>query len=232
MRILLVEDTAPLARSLSRGLSEEGFTVDVAADGEDGLHLATEIAYDAIILDRMLPRLDGLSLLQELRRAGRTTPVLMLTALGEIHDRVDGLDAGADDYLVKPFAFAELLARLRALVRRDHGRASNVLNLGRLELDLGARAARVDGTPLSLTARELSVLELLALHAGETLSRTAIAERIYDEGSERDSNVIDVFIARLRKKLDLAGLPGAELLRTQRGEGYRLDLTALGAPER
>lgn len=232
MRILLVEDTAPLARSLSRGLSEEGFTVDLAADGEDGLHLALEIAYDAIILDRMLPRLDGLSVLGKLRQAGRATPVLMLTALGEVHDRVDGLDAGADDYLVKPFAFAELLARLRALVRRDHGRASNVLSLGRLALDLGARTARVDGTPLVLTARELAVLELLALHVGETLSRTAIAERIYDEGSERDSNVIDVFIARLRKKLDLAGLPGSEALRTQRGEGYRLDLAALEETER
>ncbi len=232
MRILLVEDTAPLARSLSRGLSEEGFTVDLAADGEDGLHLALEIAYDAIILDRMLPRLDGLSVLGKLRQAGRATPVLMLTALGEVHDRVDGLDAGADDYLVKPFAFAELLARLRALVRRDHGRASNVLSLGRLALDLGARTARVDGAPLVLTARELAVLELLALHVGETLSRTAIAERIYDEGSERDSNVIDVFIARLRKKLDLAGLPGSEALRTQRGEGYRLDLGALEETER
>lgn len=232
MRILLVEDTAPLARSLSRGLSEEGFTVDLAADGEDGLHLALEIAYDAIILDRMLPRLDGLSVLGKLRQAGRATPVLMLTALGEVHDRVDGLDAGADDYLVKPFAFAELLARLRALVRRDHGRASNVLSLGRLALDLGARTARVDGAPLVLTARELAVLELLALHVGETLSRTAIAERIYDEGSERDSNVIDVFIARLRKKLDLAGLPGSEALRTQRGEGYRLDLAALEETER
>jgi two-component system OmpR family response regulator len=228
MRVLLVEDTVALARSLGQGLEEEGYSVDLAYNGEDGLHLASEINYDAIVLDRMLPRLDGLTVLRRLRAAGRRTPVLLLTALGEVDDRVGGLDAGADDYLVKPFAFAELLARLRALVRRDHGQASNRLELGRLVLDLGARSAQVDGRPLSLTARELSVLELLALNAGQTLTRTRIAERIYDEGSERDSNVIDVFIGRLRKKLEAVGLPGAELLKTQRGEGYRLDPSVIG----
>lgn len=228
MRVLLVEDTVALARSLCQGLEEEGYSVDLAYNGEDGLHLASEINYDAIVLDRMLPRLDGLTVLRRLRAAGRRTPVLLLTALGEVDDRVGGLDAGADDYLVKPFAFAELLARLRALVRRDHGQASNRLELGRLVLDLGARSAQVDGRPLSLTARELSVLELLALNAGQTLTRTRIAERIYDEGSERDSNVIDVFIGRLRKKLEAVGLPGAELLKTQRGEGYRLDPSVIG----
>ncbi|MBK6684758.1 MAG: response regulator transcription factor [Deltaproteobacteria bacterium] len=228
MRVLLVEDTVALARSLGQGLEEEGYSVDLAYNGEDGLHLASEINYDAIVLDRMLPRLDGLTVLRRLRAAGRRTPVLLLTALGEVDERVGGLDAGADDYLVKPFAFAELLARLRALVRRDHGQASNRLELGRLVLDLGARSAQVDGRPLSLTARELSVLELLALNAGQTLTRTRIAERIYDEGSERDSNVIDVFIGRLRKKLEAVGLPGAELLKTQRGEGYRLDPSVIG----
>lgn len=228
MRVLLVEDTPALARSLAQGLEEEGYSVDLATNGEDGLHLASEIAFDAIILDRMLPRLDGLTVLRRLRAAGRRTPVLLLTALGEVDDRVSGLDAGADDYLVKPFAFAELLARLRALVRRDHGQASNLLAFGRLALDLGARSALVDGRPLTLTAREFSVLELLALNVGQTLSRTRIAERIYDEGSDRDSNVIDVFIGRLRKKLDAAGLPGAALLKTQRGEGYRLDPTVIG----
>lgn len=223
MRVLLVEDTVALARSLAQGLQEEGYSVDLATNGEDGLHLANEVDYDAIVLDRMLPRLDGLTVLRRLRVAGRRTPVLLLTALGEVDDRVSGLDAGADDYLVKPFAFVELLARLRALVRRDHGQASNLLRLGRLALDLGTRTAQVDGRPLNLTAREFSVLELLALNADQTLSRTRIAERIYDEGSDRDSNVIDVFIGRLRKKLDAAGLPGAALLKTQRGEGYRLD---------
>ncbi|MCC7383406.1 MAG: response regulator transcription factor [Deltaproteobacteria bacterium] len=223
MRLLLVEDTAALAKSLAQGLGEEGFTVDVAVNGEDGLHLASEIAYDAIVLDRMLPKLDGLSVLRQLRAQGTRTPVLMLTALGEIGDRVEGLDTGADDYLVKPFAFAELLARVRALVRREHGQAANVVDAGPLRLDLSARTASVGGRPLELTARELAVLELLALNPGVTWSRSAIAERIYDEESDRDSNVIDVFIARLRKKLDAAGAAGSALLKTQRGEGYRFD---------
>jgi two-component system response regulator PhoP len=221
MRLLVVEDTALLAKSLAKGLGEEGFTVDVASNGEDGLHLATEIVYDAILLDRMLPKLDGIGVLRALRARGVRTPVLMLTALGEIHDRVLGLDTGADDYLVKPFAFAELLARVRALVRREHGQAQNLVVAGPLTLDLGARTASVRGHTLELTSHELAVLELLALHPGVTFSRAQIGERLYDEASERDSNVIEVFIARLRKKLDAAGVSGASLLRTQRGEGYR-----------
>jgi DNA-binding response OmpR family regulator len=141
---------------------------------------------------------------------------------------VAGLDGGADDYLVKPFAFEELLARVRALVRRSRGQADNALSFGRLRLDLAARAATVDGNPVDLTAREFALLELLALDPGTTFSRTAIAEKLYDEESDRDSNVIDVFVGRLRKKLDAAGLPGADLVRTQRGAGYRLDPTAAG----
>jgi two-component system OmpR family response regulator len=226
MRILLVEDARPLARSIAEGLSEEGFSVDVAHDGEEGLHLASEIAYDAIVLDRMLPLLDGLGVLRRLRAAGRRTPVLLLTALGEVHDRVEGLDGGGDDYLVKPFAFDELLARLRALVRRDHGLAQNELELGRLRLDLAARTASVDARPLDLSAKEFALLELLALEPGTTFSRTAIAARLYDEESDRDSNVIDVFVARVRRKLDAAGLGGAEVIRTVRGAGYRLDRAA------
>lgn len=231
MRILLVEDTAALARTVARGLTEEGFSVDVASDGEDGLHLATEIAYDAVVLDRMLPGLDGLSVLRQVRARGIRTPVLVLTALGELHDRVAGLDGGADDYLVKPFAFEELLARVRALVRRSRGEARNELVLGRLALDLAARAASVDGTPLDLTARELALLELLALDPGRTFSRTALAEKLYAEDGDPDSNVIDVFVARLRRKLDAAGLRGAEVVRTQRGEGYRLDPAAAALRE-
>ncbi|MBI2376252.1 MAG: response regulator transcription factor [Deltaproteobacteria bacterium] len=227
MRVLLVEDTRALAASIARGLTEEGFTVDVARDGEDGLHLATEIAYDAIILDRMLPKLDGLSVLAALRAQGRQTPVLMLTALGEIRDRVEGLDRGADDYVVKPFAFEELLARVRVLVRREHRQSTNVVILGRLKIDSAARSAFLDETRLPLTAKELAVLELLALDAGATYSRTAIAEKIYDEDSDPDSNVIDVFISRLRRKLDAAVPGAASILRTQRGEGYRLDLAEL-----
>jgi two-component system OmpR family response regulator len=223
MRILLVEDARALARSIADGLSEEGFSVDVVHDGADGLHLAREIAYDAIVLDRMLPSLDGLTLLKRLREEDVRAPVLLLTALGQVNDRIEGLDAGADDYLVKPFAFEELIARVRALVRRAHGRAANELGLGRLRLDLAARLATVDGAPLHLSAKEFSLLELLALDPGRTFSRTAIAERLYDEESDRDSNVIDVFVARLRRKLDEAGLPGAEVVRTMRGAGYRLD---------
>jgi two-component system OmpR family response regulator len=228
MRILIVEDTKALARSIAQGLAEEGFSVDVAGDGEEGLHFAGEIAYDAIVLDRMLPRLDGLSMLRELRERGLRTPVLVLTALGELHDRVAGLDGGADDYLVKPFAFDELLARLRALLRRSRGQARNEVVLGRLRLDLAARAASVDGRSLELTAREFALLELLALEPGRTFSRSTIAEKLYDEESDRDSNVIDVFVARLRRKLDAAGLSGADLVRTQRGAGYRLDAAAAG----
>ncbi len=223
MRLLLAEDTLPLARSIRQGLAEEGFTVDVVHDGEDALHLATEIRFDAIILDRMLPKLDGLSVLRTLRSRGVQSPVLLLTALGEVHDRVEGLDAGGDDYLVKPFAFEELLARVRALVRRGYGQADNVLSMGPLELDLAARVARVNGKPLELTAREYALLELLMMKPGTTWSRTQLAERLYSEEVERDSNVIDVFVARLRKKLEAAGLPGAKMIRTQRGAGYRFE---------
>jgi DNA-binding response OmpR family regulator len=223
MRILVVEDARALARSIAEGLAEEGFSVDVSHDGEEGLHLATEVAYDAIVLDRMLPGLDGLRVLRSLRDAGTPTPVLLLTALGEVHDRVAGLDGGADDYLVKPFAFEELVSRVRALVRRGLGAADNRLVLGRLLVDLKARSAAVDGVPLDLSAREFALLELLALSPGKTFSRTAIAEKLYSEEFDLDSNVIDVFVARLRRKLDSAGLRGADLIRTLRGEGYRLD---------
>lgn len=227
MRILVVEDARSLARSLQQGLAEEGFTVDLAHDGEDSLHLATEIPYDAIVLDRMLPLRDGLSVLRTLRSRGVATPVLLLTALGEVEHRVEGLDVGADDYLVKPFAFAELVARLRVLLRRGHGHPTNRVTIGRLCLDLAARTAAVDDAPLELTAREFALLELLVLHPGATLSRTAIVEALYAEDGDRDSNVIDVFVARLRRKLVGAGLRGADVIHTVRGAGYRLDAEAL-----
>jgi len=231
MRLLIVEDARPLARSLAAGLSEEGFTVDVSHDGEEGLHLATELAFDAIVLDRMLPGLDGLSLLARLRARGDRTPVLLLTALGQVQDRIDGLDGGADDYLVKPFAFEELLARVRALVRRSRGHATNQVALGRLRLDLAARLASVDGAALDLSAKEFQLLELLALERGKTFSRTEIAGKLYDEERDPDSNVIDVFVARLRRKLDAAGLDGAGLILTMRGAGYRLAPAGPDGPE-
>lgn len=227
MRVLVVEDAKPLARSLQQGLTEEGFTVDVAHDGEDGLHLASEIGYDALILDRMLPKRDGLSVLRDLRSKGIEVPVLLLTALGEVHDRVEGLEGGADDYLVKPFAFAELVARLRALLRRGHGHTTNRIELGPLVVDLSARSASVRDRSLDLTAKEFALLELLVLHPGETLSRTTITEALYSEDEERDSNVIDVFVTRLRRKLGAAGIDGAAAVVTVRGAGYRLDLGGL-----
>lgn len=227
MRVLVVEDAKPLARSLRQGLVEAGFSVDLAHDGVDGLHLASEIPYDAIVLDRMLPSRDGLSVLRELRSREIATPVLLLTALGEVDDRVEGLEAGADDYLVKPFAFTELVARLRALLRRGHGHSTNRVELGSLTLDLSARTASVRGEPLKLTARELALLELLALHPGDTLTRTSITEALYSEEADRDSNVIDVFVTRLRRKLSAAGIDGAAAIVTMRGMGYRLDPEAL-----
>ncbi|MFZ5441810.1 MAG: response regulator transcription factor [Myxococcota bacterium] len=227
MRLLLAEDTPALARSLATGLREEGYTVDVVGDGESALHLATELEFDLIVLDRMMPKLDGVAVLQALRRQGVRTPVLLLTALGEVQHRVDGLNAGADDYLVKPFAFEELVARLRALVRREFGQAQDAVTIGPLVLDLAARTATVNGQPLELTARELAVLELFVMKPGVTWSRTKLAEHLYDEDTERDSNVIDVFIARLRKKLDAAGLPGSALITTQRGLGYRFEPSAV-----
>ena len=227
MRLLLAEDTEALARSLAQGLTEEGYTVDVVGDGESALHLASEVRFDAIVLDRMMPKLDGLSVLRALRERRVNTPVLLLTALGEVEDRVDGLNAGGDDYLVKPFAFAELLARLRALLRREHGQTSNIVTIGPLVLDLAGRSATVRGQPLELTAREYTVLELFVTKPGAAWSRTQLAERLYNEEAERDSNVIDVFVARLRRKLDAAGLPGSQLIRTQRGAGYRFDPDAV-----
>ena len=229
MRLLLAEDTVALAKSVAQGLTEEGFTVDVVGDGESALHLATEVAFDVIVLDRMMPAGDGLSVLKALRKKNISTPVLLLTALGEVHDRVDGLEAGADDYLVKPFAFAELLARVRALVRRSKGTSSNVVTFGALSLDLGARLASVRGVALELTSSEYSLLELLVLQPNTTWSRTRLVEHLYNEASDRDSNVIDVFVARLRKKLDAAGLHGAECITTQRGAGYRFDPAAVPA---
>ncbi|MFO0599474.1 MAG: response regulator transcription factor [Myxococcaceae bacterium] len=223
MRLLLAEDTPNLARSLAQGLREEGYTVDVVGDGESALHLATELSFDAIVLDRMMPKLDGLAVLRALRKKHVKTPVLLLTALGEVRDRVDGLDAGADDYLVKPFAFEELLARLRVLVRREFGQESNTVSVGGLVLDLGAHTAMVKGKPLDLTAREYAVLELFVMKPRVTWSRTQLVEHLYAEDAERDSNVIDVFVARLRKKLDAAGLDGSALITTQRGLGYRFD---------
>ena len=220
MRVLVVEDYEPLRTAMAQGLREAGYAVDVAADGEDGLWLARESAPDVVILDLMLPRLDGLSLLRALRATDGATEVLVLTARDTVDDRVNGLNEGADDYLVKPFAFAELLARVGALVRRRYHNSAPLVRVGRLELDTSARLARLDGQELELTAREYGLLELLARRAGQVVTRDEIRDALYDFAAEPASNVIDVYIGYLRQKTEQGGRP--RLIHTRRGLGYQM----------
>jgi DNA-binding response OmpR family regulator len=220
MRVLLVEDYEPLARSVTQGLREAGYAVDAAADGEAGLARAEAGGYDAIVLDLMIPKLDGLSLLAGLRRGGSQTPVLILTARDEVSDRVAGLDRGADDYLVKPFAFVELLARLRAVIRRRYRAPANVIRVADLDVDRVARSVRRAGRAVALSARELALLEYLALRRGQIVTRAEIWEHVYDFATERSSNVIDVYIGYLRRKIDDGH--ARKLLHTHRGLGYSL----------
>jgi DNA-binding response OmpR family regulator len=220
MRLLLIEDYLPLQKSLAKGLREAGFAVDVTGDGEEGLWYAMGEEYDAIVLDLMLPGMDGLALLEKLRSEGRQTHVLILTAKDTVADRVKGLDLGADDYLVKPFAFEELLARIHALIRRRYQAKSPVIVVSDLELERGSRTARRAGRTLQLTAREYALLEMLALNAHRVVTRTEIWEHLYDFSAEPGSNVIDVFIRQLRKKLESGGRP--RLIHTRRGIGYLL----------
>ncbi|MEQ1803843.1 MAG: heavy metal response regulator transcription factor [Burkholderiaceae bacterium] len=222
MRILVVEDQQKLAQYLKRGLTERGYVVDIALDGIDGQHLALEGEYDLIVLDAMLPGIDGFDLLRTLRKHKRT-PVIMLTARDGVEDRVRGLEAGADDYLVKPFAFSELLARIHAVARRGGTKAGDaaVLALGDLELDPIRRRAQRAGHRLDLTAQEFTLLLLLMQHTGEVLSRTELTERVWDMNFDSDSNVVEVAVRRLRAKLD-DPFP-EKLLHTMRGMGYVLE---------
>jgi len=224
MRVLVVEDEIKLAEYLRKGLSGEGFVVDVANNGVDGLHMALEGQYDAIVLDRMLPGIDGLALLAGLRTK-KQTPVLMLTAMGRIEDRVSGLQRGADDYLVKPFAFSELVARVQALTRRGAlippGGEASRLHLGSLEVDLARRKALRAGQQLNLTAKEFTLLTLLLRRKGDVLSRTEIAAQVWDMNFDSDTNVVEVAIRRLRSKLDDPF--DHPLLHTVRGMGYVLE---------
>jgi DNA-binding response OmpR family regulator len=220
VRILLVEDHKPLARALRQGLEEEGFAVDLVHDGEEAAGKAPATNYDAIVLDLMLPRVDGLSLLRRWRRDGLQTHVLVLTARDRVEDKVAGLDIGADDYLTKPFRLEELLARLRALVRRGHQVKDPVLRVRDLEIDTAARAVRRAGRAIALTPREYSLLEYLAFHRGKVVSRLMIWEHLYDEQDENTSNVVDVYIRYLRNKIDREFDP--PLILTRRGEGYML----------
>jgi two-component system OmpR family response regulator len=220
MRLLLLEDDARLAELLERGLRAEGYAVDVAASVEDGRWLATENPYDALVFDVMLPDGDGFVLCEEIRRAGIWTPVRMLTARDGVSDRVRGLDVGADDYLVKPFAFAELTARLRAVVRRGAPERPTILRAGTLTIDPATRGVAVDGRSLNLSAREYGLLELLVRRADEVLTRTEIIERVWDWAYEGTSNVVDVYVRYLRAKL--ADHPSAPRIVTARGVGYVL----------
>jgi len=222
MRLLLIEDYKPLQESLVKGLRESGFAVDFTGDGKEGLWYAKSNEYDVIILDIMLPGLDGLSILKKLRDLGDTTHILILTAKDTTEDKVKGLELGGDDYLIKPFEFEELLARLRALVRRSYQKKSAQLTIEDLKIDLNRRQVYRDGELLSLTAREFALLEYLAVRSGEVVSRTDIWEHVYEFNSSASSNVVDVYIGYLRKKIEKQGKPA--LIHTIRGHGYLLGL--------
>lgn len=223
MRILLVEDDPHTAAFIAKGLREDGHAVDVAADGKQGLFLASTEAFDGVVLDRMLPELDGLALLRTLRGAGNRVPILLLTALGDTDHRVEGLRSGADDYLVKPFAFAELSARLDGILRRSRGmdeRESTRLQVADLELDLLSRVANRAGRRVELQPREFRLLEYLMRHAGQVVTRTMLLEGVWDYHFDPQTNVIDVHVSRLRQKIDHGF--DRPLLHTVRGAGYRL----------
>jgi two-component system, OmpR family, response regulator len=221
MRILIIEDDDETAAYLVKGLKETGYAVDRAPDGREGLFLATSESYDAMVVDRMLPGMDGLAIVQSLRAQGNGTPVLILSALGAVDDRVRGLQAGGDDYLTKPYAFSELLARLQALLRRHKpGSGDTTLKVGDLELDLLSRTAKRGGKPIDLLPREFRLLEFLMRHAGQVVTRTMLLERVWDYHFDPQTNVIDVHVSRLRQKIDRGFTPA--MLHTVRGAGYRL----------
>lgn len=216
MRLLVIEDEHDLREMLVAALRTEGYAVDFAADGAEGLAKAQDWEYDAIVLDWMLPKLDGGELLRKLRQS-KQTPVLILTARDTVQDRVHGLDAGGDDYLVKPFEVKELLARLRALIRRTAGQAVALLECGEISLDTAAKLVRKQGELVTLTAREYALVELLALHRGTVVSRTMIYDHLFDENDDTLSNLVEVHIFNLRRKL------GRDFIKTRRGQGYVID---------
>jgi two-component system OmpR family response regulator len=216
MRILIVEDEPDLLRSLAQALREEGYAVDTAPDGEEGCYKAESYDYDAIVLDVMLPKLDGWEILKRLRKI-KKTPVLMLTARDQSRDRVKGLDTGADDYVVKPFDLPELFARLRALIRRGANKATNLIEIGEIKIDTALRRVVCKEEPVELTAREYALVEFLALHRGEVVTRTQLYEHLFDENESSLSNLLDVHVSNVRKKL------GAEFIITRRGHGYCIE---------
>lgn len=221
MKVLVIEDEKRLANLLKKGLEEHAFAVDLCFDGAEGLFQAETAPYDAIVLDVMLPKMDGFAVLAKLRGKGLDVPVIMLTARGEVENRIKGLNSGADDYLPKPFDFAELLARLTAVIRRSKGRPDSHLQIAGLRIDLNAKTVSRDGEPVQLSQKEYAILEYLALNRGKVISRTEFSEHVYDMNFDLDSNIIDVFINRLRKKIDKDH--DKPLIQTRRGEGYFIE---------
>lgn len=219
MRLLVVEDQSLLRQQLAQGLTRHGYVVDDAADGKAGLYFATEFAYDAAIIDLGLPLLDGISLIRQIRAQDKSFPILILTARGDWQDKVEGLDAGADDYVVKPFQLEEILARLNALLRRAAGFAKSLIECGPIALDITSKRVTLEGRAVELTAYEYKLLEYLMLHPGQVVSKTELTEHLYAQDYDRDSNVLEVFVRRLRQKLD----PHDTLhpIDTIRGQGYR-----------
>lgn len=218
MKILIVEDEQRLAALLKKGLEEQSYAVDLCFDGEEGLYMAETNPYDAILLDVMLPKMDGFTVLETLRGQGNEVPVLMLTARSEVENRVKGLNRGADDYIPKPFDFTELLARLTAVIRRDKGQPASTVQVADLSLDLNAKTASRAGKEIQLSAKEYAVLEYLVLNRGRVVSRTEFSEHVYDMNFDLDSNIIDVYINKLRNKIDKGH--GQKLILTRRGAGY------------
>ncbi|GLI38189.1 response regulator transcription factor [Geobacter hydrogenophilus] len=220
MKILIIEDEKRMAGILKKGLEENAFIVDLAGDGEEGLYMAENYPYDAVLLDIMLPVMDGLSILNALRSKKSEVPVLLITARGEIESRIKGLNFGADDYIVKPFDFHELLARLKSVIRRSKGKSSPLVAIDDLSLDMNSRSVCRGGREIRLSATEYNLLEYLALNSGRVISRTELTEHIYDTDFDRDSNVIDVYVNHLRNKLDKGF--DRQLIHTVRGAGYIL----------
>ena len=221
MKILVVEDEADLRHQLEAQLGDRGYSVDVAADGEEGLYFGQEYPLDLAVIDIGLPKLSGVDLIRRLRAEGKTFPILILTARGDWQDKVEGLEAGADDYLVKPFHLEEMLARLNALIRRSAGHSTPVIESGPIQLNIARQSVSLAGKAIELTAYEYKVLEYLMLHRGDVISKTELTEHIYDQDFDRDSNVLEVFIGRLRRKLDPDGR--IKPIETLRGRGYRFN---------
>lgn len=222
MRLLVIEDDATLRETLTTKLRDAGFAIEQAADGKEGLYFALEYPIDLAIIDIGLPEMSGLDIIREVRKQGKTYPILILTARDRWEDKVDGLDAGADDYVVKPFQFEEVLARVNALVRRSGGWASSIMTAGPVSLDLSRQEVKVNDAVIELTSYEYKIIEYLIVRAGQVISKTELTERLYDQDFERDSNVIEVFVGRLRKKLDPDNT--IQPIETLRGRGYRFGL--------